>query len=319
VISGDPFFRQVRAISIVIISIFLALSWGYLANKDGLTTLARMAVVVTFVGIAVFFYTASMTKKIAKQPQSDLTVLLIAFLLYSSCISCGLTSAGVFLTVILANQSNAATGAALVQPVEYDVRITVKGLVQLVENQETPFSTTSGQVNFGCEDTRTVEAGFQLPLGATLAGQPIASWQNFDNAKDRMQPTVQVVGDRVIAQGVIRGLDYQNFAFVRNCPGGGHGELVITGRFRTAITRSDPKAMTISSALSTATQQPVWVTLPPATELNINEVDVEFRSKNTGKSEATLRVTLQTPHSAQGQYAVNLDEQKRLIGLIARA
>jgi hypothetical protein len=179
-LSTDAFFPQVRAISIVMISIFLALSWGYLANEDGLQTLAVVAATVTVVGVVIFFLAADLIRRILRAAQAPddrwLTGLLLAFLLYTSCISCGLTSAGVFLTVILSNQANAATGSSLNQPRSYDVRIILNGRTNLVENQESSFSTTSGQANFGCGDAPTVRARFRVPSGAVLIGQPVASW-----------------------------------------------------------------------------------------------------------------------------------------------
>jgi hypothetical protein len=150
-----------------------------------------------------------------------------------------------------------------------------------------------------------------------VIGQPIASWQNFDNAKQMSPPSVQQDGDTVVGTGVIRGLDFQNFGLVKNCPGGGHGELVITGRIRTAVSRTESKEVTIPSSISTVTPQPLWVTLPPSTELELSTVTVEFRSKATGKIDATLTVGPQMPQQANGPFKVVLDNDKRQIGLTA--
>jgi len=88
--------------------------------------------------------------------------------------------------------------------------------------------TSSGQVNFGCEETQQVKTP-EVLFGANARDiQPRPEWVQTDNAKSQNQ---QVIYDRnagtdvrgVLAQGSITGLDKQVF----NCPGGGHGNLVL--------------------------------------------------------------------------------------------
>jgi hypothetical protein len=85
---------------------------------------------------------------------------------------------------------------------------------------------SSGQLNFGCEETKQAKTP-EVFFGANPADiQPRAEWVQTDNVKGQNQ---QVTYDRdsqnqvkgVLAEGSITGLDKQVF----NCPGGGHGTL----------------------------------------------------------------------------------------------
>jgi hypothetical protein len=87
---------------------------------------------------------------------------------------------------------------------------------------------SSGQVNFGCEESQQVKTP-EVFFGANARDiQPRTEWVQTDNAKNQNQ---QVIYDRnggtdvrgVLAQGSITGLDKQVF----NCPGGGHGSLAL--------------------------------------------------------------------------------------------
>jgi hypothetical protein len=90
----------------------------------------------------------------------------------------------------------------------------------------------SGQVNFGCDQTLSVETPV-VPFGKNpqnVLSKP--GWVNTDNVKAQNQ-TVENVKDanlRVIgikAVGTITGRDSQYVSLVKNCPGGGHGELTL--------------------------------------------------------------------------------------------
>jgi hypothetical protein len=92
---------------------------------------------------------------------------------------------------------------------------------------------TSGQVNFGCDQSLPV----QTPLVSfgknprDIDAKP--AWANTDNVKTQNQSAVNVedpadhhvVGIR--AAGSITGRDSENILGVKNCPGGGHGELTL--------------------------------------------------------------------------------------------
>ncbi len=93
---------------------------------------------------------------------------------------------------------------------------------------------TSGQVNFGCEQTMQVETP-PVSFGLNprnVDAQP--AWVNMDNnVKSHNQSTANVEDPAthrvtgIKAVGSITGLDTQSILGVKNCPGGGHGELTL--------------------------------------------------------------------------------------------
>lgn len=92
---------------------------------------------------------------------------------------------------------------------------------------------SSGQVNFGCDQSVPVETPV-VSFGANprdIDARP--AWANTDNVKSQNQSVANVTdpGDHhltgVKAVGTIAGRDSQNILGVKNCPGGGHGELTL--------------------------------------------------------------------------------------------
>jgi len=92
---------------------------------------------------------------------------------------------------------------------------------------------TSGQVNFGCDQSLQVQSPV-VSFGKNprdVDAKPV--WANTDNVKTQNQSVVNVedaadhhlVG--VKAAGTITGRDSDNILGVKNCPGGGHGELTL--------------------------------------------------------------------------------------------
>jgi hypothetical protein len=92
---------------------------------------------------------------------------------------------------------------------------------------------SSGQVNFGCDQSVPVETPVvsfgRNPRG--VAARP--AWANTDNVKSQNQSVANVVDSGghhltgVKAVGTIAGRDSQSILGVKNCPGGGHGELTL--------------------------------------------------------------------------------------------
>jgi hypothetical protein len=91
---------------------------------------------------------------------------------------------------------------------------------------------TSGSVNFGCDQTLQIETPIvSFGLNArNVDSQPV--WAGIVNSKSNTQTAANVESSTdhhlmgVKGVGSITGLDSQTIAFgVKNCPGGGHGEL----------------------------------------------------------------------------------------------
>jgi hypothetical protein len=87
---------------------------------------------------------------------------------------------------------------------------------------------TSGQVNFGCGETLTVETPPIMFAVRAENLRPQLTWANTSNAKTANQKVAEIKNgnDQLIGLkglGSITGLDTQFL----NCPGGGHAELVL--------------------------------------------------------------------------------------------
>jgi hypothetical protein len=101
-----------------------------------------------------------------------------------------------------------------------------------IEYEVQNFEKSSGQVNVGCEETVSARATFPLPEGAEIMGTLSAAWRNTDNAKSFTAATRQTGADEVVAEGTMTGLTREHIFGIANCPGGGRGELVLSGTYR---------------------------------------------------------------------------------------
>ena len=84
-----------------------------------------------------------------------------------------------------------------------------------------------GQVNFGCNESRSVNVAWNAPPGAEQINAT-ASWVNTDNVRSQDQHVV-ITGNTAAASGVISGRDRE---WTGNCPGGGHGEPADSGNIQ---------------------------------------------------------------------------------------
>jgi hypothetical protein len=139
------------------------------------------------------------------------------------------------------------------------------------EIAQVPFRVGSGSVNLGCEETRHVHVEFILPPGGEHP-EATAQWVNVDNLSASNASAI-TVGDRVDATGVIQGRPKTLFF---NCPGGGHGELVLSGQYELRkILPTDPtilksvrdqayRGQIFTVALPVPITQPIDVTVSAA-------------------------------------------------------
>jgi hypothetical protein len=325
VISAEPFFDQVRRITMLVISVFLILSWGLLGNTANLRTLSTLAVGLTLAGICVFFLVAFLVEKARKAGHIHTAIpLLLGFFLYSTTISIGLTSAVEFLAVILLNPANATTGQSLIARTLYSARATLIGTQSIHEDEVVPFRATSGQGNVGCGEALNLTANYHLPQGASVVGAPEAAWVSTSNLRDAQLTGVEVSSTgEVVGRGQAHGLQYQEFRFpfsanIRNCPGGGHGEVVLSGKYKSTVTRSLPKEIVVVSTVSSAQAGPVWVTLPGQKDWTLQRATVEFVSQTEpGAPKTSVAVTPESPssQSSDGKFKVELQLQQGRLGL----
>jgi len=97
-----------------------------------------------------------------------------------------------------------------------------------------PFEVLGPSVNVGCEEAATGSVHFLLPERATLQSSN-ASWINVVNVTQYSARVTQS-GLDIVANGTIQGRSRENIAFgIKNCPGGGHGNLRLTGTYSVPV------------------------------------------------------------------------------------
>lgn len=96
---------------------------------------------------------------------------------------------------------------------------------------DTSFSKAAASVNVGCDGSATSSVSFELPKGAELISVA-SSWINTSNLSG-VDSATSTSGQTVTATGKISGMQSEPIAFgLRNCPGGGHGTLTVSGVIR---------------------------------------------------------------------------------------
>jgi hypothetical protein len=99
---------------------------------------------------------------------------------------------------------------------------------------EQVFSVSSPSINVGCEESGNTQVAYAAPEGWEIV-EAQAAWTGASNLKSSGTEPVQLQPLHVTASGSIRGFDRYDVAFgLRNCPGGGHATLVLSGRIRRA-------------------------------------------------------------------------------------
>lgn len=216
------------------------------------------------------------------------------------------------------NPLNSAGAIGVISTKRYEAEIHLDGTSVRHENRQSSFTSSSGQVNFGCEQTVSGQATFRLPDDATLVGQPSASWRNIANAS-RMNAAVEPQGNVVIATGTITGIPYENFPFgIKNCTGGGHGELVLTGQYQTDDVRevtAPPQSMV--STVSSPSSKEDWVTLPASQEFKMREIDIVIKDE-VGTVASRFALTMSNPVQSDGKFTAIYSPQRENGQLLVR-
>jgi hypothetical protein len=183
---------------------------------------------------------------------------------------------------------------------KYLVQATFKGVIKHKQAVTIPFSTTSGQLNVGCGDSATTSVSWVVPAGSSQIN-PQASWQRTDNLKGANQQAT-VEGNVAKATGTITGQDRQ---WTGNCPGGGHGELVLSGTY--LIDQDAPDtSTTIGTLQDTVPEHGQTTFLIPATEgVVLQECELHITSTSTNLA---ANLTLSLSAAATGQVALTKSE-----------
>ena len=169
---------------------------------------------------------------------------------------------------------------------KFDVRVTIVGTRKPTLSPRTVFRVSSGQLSVGCGESVATTVRWPLPRGAAEV-QTTASWQHTDNLKTNTQQA-DVEGTEAVAKGTITGRDKEFF----NCPGGGHGELVLDGSYQAAPVTSGPEAIKVIHD-QVAVGQPLVITLP--IDKVITPTAGKVKADATGSAiEATIKFATDT-------------------------
>jgi len=177
---------------------------------------------------------------------------------------------------------------SLKKEVSFDVSIVGQGQRTTANETLTPFRASSGQLNVGCDESKGAAFTWPLPPEAELEGAPSVNWTNTDNIVSFSSNVAPAVGGNLLtATGVIRGRSSDALPFgIRNCPGGGHGELVLTGVYRARSTVRTPITYPLKGQLA---DTPLVFTLPTKQDVSLDRIRIVITSKETGQ-ESTLEI-----------------------------
>jgi hypothetical protein len=206
--------------------------------------------------------------------------------------------AGVALALVRASNSVSAQAEAQKKPPSYTAVLKFTGQRRALQPAEVSFRNSSGQVNFGCNESRSVNVAWNAPPGAEQINAT-ASWVNTDNVRSQDQHVV-ITGNTAAASGVISGRDRE---WTGNCPGGGHGELLIQGTYRIMQPTAGEPFESVQSG-SVSKDKPLVIPLPTEEGLQINACEATVVAD--GVTPAVLRVA---PVPASGTSDVGHDSK----------
>lgn len=120
------------------------------------------------------------------------------------------------------------TTNALAGRVAFDVTVTATGERNYTTPEPIGFVQRSPYISVGCEEAAGTQVNYVMPtIGKNLQGH--GDWVETSNLKGQ-SANVVINGDTITATGTINGLDKQG-AIIKNCPGGGHAVLALTGSY----------------------------------------------------------------------------------------
>jgi hypothetical protein len=314
--SSSSTFKKSRLAALVIVGLIVLGAAIYLAHHQlQLPTLLWLGSFSSFAAVIFFFMMISAPKLDTGSP--DIVRASLLFLLYGVAIGCGVASLSVAAITVATNPLNSSGGIGVVSAKRYKAEIQLAGTTVVHESRESPFTASSGQRNFGCEETAPAQVAFQLPDGATVIGQPSASWRNTDNAS-RMNAVVSVQGNVVTATGSITGIPYQSFILgIKNCPGGGHGELVLSGAYRTDSVREvGAPPLSVTSTVSSNSNED-WITLPTPQEFKITQINIDIKDES-GSVVSHFGLTPTNPLQSDGKFSALYSPQREKGQLLIR-
>jgi hypothetical protein len=316
-LSSSNTFKKARLGALAIVGLLVLGAAIYLAHRQlQLRTLLWLGAWSTLAAVGLFFATLSSAKMDGKP--EDIMRASSIFLFYAIAIGCAVASLSVVAITVGTNPLNSAGAIGIVSTRRYEAEIHLDGTSVLHENRQSSFTSSSGQMNFGCEQTVSGQATFPLPDNATLVGQPLASWRNIANAIP-VSAAAGLQGNVVVATGTITGIPYENFPFgIKNCTGGGHGELVLSGQYQTDDVREvSAPPQSLASTVSSSSSKEDWVTLPASQEFKIREIDIAIKDE-VGTVASRFALTPSNPVQSDGKFSAIYSPQRQNGQLLIR-
>jgi len=248
------------------------------AVTDPFSLLALMVLVLGFIGYTIVRRSRTTSGGILPAPVVALAIVALSFLALA------------FNVLRVTALQNQATQNGIAE--RYNVQVIFHGKKIHLQPTTVPFQTSSGQLNVGCGETASTTVGWNLPTGARDANVS-ASWENADNIQGQTQQAV-VSGNVATAFGTIRGRDRE---WLGNCPGGGHGQLVLKGTY--VIDQGGPEEEVVLKSYQNLLPpgETVLVPIPLTTEVSLSSCEVTA-TNDSGRGKLTL--TLQ--RNSDGQF-----------------
>ena len=164
----------------------------------------------------------------------------------------------------------------------FSVRLVIKGTVVNTKKITLTFQTSSGQVNVGCSEQRAAQVTWAPPEGATDISAR-AEWRNTDNLKSTNANVLP--GTPVTGTGTIFGLERN---FFLNCPGGGHGELVLFGTYN--VSEPDPHEQQILKTLDDKVNrlQPLIISIPEGSDVKPETAEITILGDDNKREDVQI-------------------------------
>lgn len=172
------------------------------------------SLVFLILGSISYALVGKMRKPTPKEVAVILAIILVGF-------------SGIALAIIRADNKVSAQAEAEKKPPNHTAVLKFTGERTTLQPTQVSFRNSSGQVNFGCAESKQVNVSWNAPQGAEQVNAS-ATWAGTDNVKSQDQH-VTITGITASANGIISGRDRD---WLGNCPGGGHSELVIQGTYQ---------------------------------------------------------------------------------------
>lgn len=320
----EPALRRARLTVGWINGTAFAAAFIFLADSSGLPVLEAAALIGLLACVAARTILACVQTARATPTPIGARLWLNALILSATGAGTFFVSTTIILMVWHWNSANTPhhDGRPFAPAKTFDARVTLTGHREVVRpGLPTRFHVSSGQVSFGCEQIRQTSVAWPLPPDARLQGMLRAHWTNLANTRSHAA-TEHREDQQVSADGVIQGLALQRIGLIANCPGSGHGELVLSGTYVTNAKIQKEYTSELAARVDTIART-TRLTLPSRADVKLSNAIFVFRDASTREAIdwATLDLTEPAPQARQstsGLFEVGTSPDELMIQLLDR-